>query len=120
MADALDSKSSARKAVWVQVPPPVLLSRLSIYVRRRLPVDRRRPPIIGRRCLQSASSGDRVAPCGTRPGCSRPCCKDQLSSHTEKRNMANLARKNGVWLVRFRFLGKEFKRSLKTRLPADA
>ncbi len=25
MADALDSKSSARKGVWVQVPPPVLL-----------------------------------------------------------------------------------------------
>ena len=24
MADALDSKSSSRKAVWVQVPPPVL------------------------------------------------------------------------------------------------
>lgn len=24
MADALDSKSSARKGVWVQVPPPVL------------------------------------------------------------------------------------------------
>ncbi len=26
MADALDSKSSDRKVVWVQVPPPVLLS----------------------------------------------------------------------------------------------
>ena len=25
MADALDSKSSGRKVVWVQVPPPVLL-----------------------------------------------------------------------------------------------
>jgi hypothetical protein len=25
MADALDSKSSTRKSVWVQVPPPVLL-----------------------------------------------------------------------------------------------
>lgn len=25
MADALDSKSSVRKDVWVQVPPPVLL-----------------------------------------------------------------------------------------------
>jgi hypothetical protein len=26
MADALDSKSSGRKVVWVQVPPPVLFS----------------------------------------------------------------------------------------------
>jgi hypothetical protein len=26
MADALDSKSSIRKNVWVQVPPPVLLN----------------------------------------------------------------------------------------------
>ena len=26
MADALDSKSSCRKAVWVQVPPPVVCS----------------------------------------------------------------------------------------------
>ena len=26
MADALDSKSSGRKAVWVQVPPPVLIA----------------------------------------------------------------------------------------------
>ena len=25
MADALDSKSSSRKAVWVQLPPPVLI-----------------------------------------------------------------------------------------------
>lgn len=29
MADALDSKSSDRKVVWVQVPPPVLLSAQS-------------------------------------------------------------------------------------------
>ncbi len=28
MADALDSKSSIRKNVWVQVPPPVLLKPL--------------------------------------------------------------------------------------------
>ncbi len=27
MADALDSKSSDRKVVWVQVPPPVYVSR---------------------------------------------------------------------------------------------
>jgi hypothetical protein len=32
MADALDSKSSDRKIVWVQVPPPVLTRlTLSIY-----------------------------------------------------------------------------------------
>jgi hypothetical protein len=36
--------------------------------------------------------------------------------------MANLDKKNGVYLARFRYLGKEFKRSLKTsdRQAADA
>ena len=34
--------------------------------------------------------------------------------------MANLTVKDGIWLVRFRFLGKEFKRSLKTRSRPDA
>jgi integrase len=34
--------------------------------------------------------------------------------------MANLAQKNGTWLVRFRFLGKEFKRSLKSSNERDA
>ena len=34
--------------------------------------------------------------------------------------MANLAQKNGTWLVRFRFLGKEFKRSLKTSNEREA
>jgi hypothetical protein len=29
MADALDSKSSDRKIVWVQVPPPALMARPS-------------------------------------------------------------------------------------------
>jgi hypothetical protein len=31
MADALDSKSSNRKVVWVQVPPPVLTLFLGNY-----------------------------------------------------------------------------------------
>lgn len=40
MADALDSKSSIRKNVWVQVPPPVLqvpqrLTTLSELARKR-------------------------------------------------------------------------------------
>lgn len=30
MADALDSKSSGRKVVWVQVPPPVLLAPIVV------------------------------------------------------------------------------------------
>src|SRR6185369_2244318 len=77
-------------------------------------------PIIRRRCLKSASSGDRVASCGTRPECFRSCCKDQLSFHTDNASMANLAQKNGTWLVRFRFLGKEFKRSLKTSNEREA
>ena len=37
LADALDSKSSARKGVWVQVPPSVLSSRVDSYL-ARLPV----------------------------------------------------------------------------------
>ena len=36
MADALDSKSSGRKAVWVQVPPPVLLTVKGLVVCRTL------------------------------------------------------------------------------------
>ena len=39
--------------------------------------------------------------------------------HTETHHGKSL-RKNGGWLVRFRFLGKEFKRSLKTHQQADA
>lgn len=35
MVDAPDSKSGGRKAVWVRVPPPVLLRR-SIYINRAL------------------------------------------------------------------------------------
>ena len=34
--------------------------------------------------------------------------------------MANLAKKNDVFLARFRFDGKEFKRSLKTSDPIHA
>ncbi len=35
MADALDSKSSDRKIVWVQVPPPAnLLYPIGIYAKR--------------------------------------------------------------------------------------
>src|SRR4051812_9130660 len=34
--------------------------------------------------------------------------------------MANLGRKNGVYLARFRFQGREYKKSLKTRDPAAA
>jgi hypothetical protein len=34
--------------------------------------------------------------------------------------MANFAVKNGIWLVRFRFVGKEFKRLLKTSSRRDA
>jgi hypothetical protein len=36
MADALDSKSSYRKIVWVQVPPPVLESKKSRDLGSRL------------------------------------------------------------------------------------
>ena len=34
--------------------------------------------------------------------------------------MANLGRKDGIYLIRFRYRGKEYKRSLKTRSKADA
>lgn len=34
--------------------------------------------------------------------------------------MANLGQKNGMFHVRFRFGGKEYKKSLKTRSQADA
>ena len=34
--------------------------------------------------------------------------------------MANLGLKNGTYVIRFRFRGKEYKRSLKTRCGADA
>ncbi len=34
--------------------------------------------------------------------------------------MANLGQKNGVFHVRFRFQGKEYKKSLKTRNQEDA
>jgi hypothetical protein len=34
--------------------------------------------------------------------------------------MANLAQKDGIYLVRFRYWGTEYKRSLKTRSKTDA
>ena len=34
--------------------------------------------------------------------------------------MANLGRKDGIYLIRFRYQGKEYKRSLKTRSGTDA
>jgi len=34
--------------------------------------------------------------------------------------MANIGEKNGVFYVRFRFRGKEFKKSLKIRSRSDA
>ena len=34
--------------------------------------------------------------------------------------MAHLSQKNGVYLVRFTFRGKEFKKSLRTRNRTDA
>src|SRR4051812_3381207 len=40
---------------------------------------------------------------------------NQVSSHTEHLVMANLAQKDGIYLIRFPFRGKEFKRSLKTQ-----
>ena len=46
----------------------------------------------------------------------------QVSVKTHGDSMANLSKKNGVFLARFRYLGKEYKRSLKTsdRKDADA
>lgn len=41
----------------------------------------------------------------------------QLSSHRNDSNMANLRTKGGVFGVRFRFQGKEYQRSFKTRDP---
>lgn len=35
MADALDSKSSTRKGVWVRLPPPVLKKRKGLTTERR-------------------------------------------------------------------------------------
>ena len=34
--------------------------------------------------------------------------------------MANLGKKNGIYFIRFRFHGKEYKRSLKIRDPKEA
>ena len=34
--------------------------------------------------------------------------------------MANLGVKNGTYIIRFRYEGKEYKRSLKTRSDSDA
>ena len=34
--------------------------------------------------------------------------------------MANLGRKNSTYIIRFRYQGKEYKRSLKTRSDSDA
>ena len=39
----------------------------------------------------------------------------QVSGHTESRIMANLGQKKGVFHVRFRFQGKEYKKSLQMR-----
>ena len=47
MADALDSKSSDRKIVWVQVPPPVL-TRLTLSICW---------PIQGSVCLSTVVNG---------------------------------------------------------------
>lgn len=51
MADALDSKSSLRKKVWVQVPPPALNQGKDL----RQPLVFRDSYIIRSRCRISAS-----------------------------------------------------------------
>ena len=58
MADALDSKSSVRKDVRVQVPPPVLLTNHSTGPRRH-------------RVLQRVLVGERTGPTSP-PATSRP------------------------------------------------
>jgi hypothetical protein len=43
-----------------------------------------------------------------------------MSTATRSNSMANLTQKDGIYLIRFRCLGKEYKRSLKTRSKTDA
>src|SRR5262249_54208462 len=92
---------------------PVVLAQLSQALAAGL--DRRSPARIGRRCLNSASCVIRVAPCG-KPGAGRPPRvhppRVRSSGATP---MANLGKKGGAYHVRFRFRGKEYKKSLKTR-----
>src|SRR5262249_39995862 len=80
-------------------------------------------PILWRRCLKSASTGTRVSPCG-KWAVSRNLAfrKTRCPSSHPETTMANLGNKNGVFLARFRFQGKEFKKSLKTtdRKAAEA
>src|SRR5438477_8091227 len=46
--------------------------------------------------------------------------RNQVSVKSHGDTMANLGKKNGVFLARFRHAGKEFKRSLKTGDLASA
>ncbi len=48
MADAADSKSVARKGVWVQVPPPAFLEKQSFSPKRKRP-----PDLFGRPLLRN-------------------------------------------------------------------
>ena len=120
MADALDSKSSSRKAVWVQVPPPVLESpailtsglvrqlTAPVILYNKAPVPQK--CLIGRSCCIVWHTVEIF-----------PTVLQRLIvlSHGDC-SMANLAVKNGIWLVRFRFIGKEYKRSLKTSSQREA
>jgi hypothetical protein len=56
----------------------------------------------------------------SRPGRSRSASGYQVSYCHTGRQMANLGKKNDVFLVRFRFQGREYKKSLKTRHQPSA
>ena len=58
-----------------------------------------------------------VAPCGKSHV---PCITEHVSLSPLGLSMANISQKNGVFHVRFRYAGKQYKKSLRTRDPAAA
>ena len=58
-----------------------------------------------------------VAPCGKSHV---PCFTEHVSLSRLGLSMANVSQKNGVFHVRFRYAGKQYKKSLRTRDPAAA
>src|SRR5437660_810649 len=49
----------------------------------------------------------------------RPVPRVSVMPHPE-RNMANLGKKDDIYVARFRYAGKEYKKSLRTTRKADA
>ena len=110
MADALDSKSSTRKCVWVQLPPPALLTPQRLRAILGAPLRPKNAPtncVLGRNWEGRGASVE-VASLALAAG------------QGNDSSMATLERRSGKFRVIFYFASRRFTRALKTKSEREA